>query len=262
MRVEKEGREFFGAEIRDANLDQSVTRRFVLRLLGPHSVDASVQSGNSVVIAHEDSLRVKRLVHPGKVLIGTPTVTGSGQSDRLLPVLRVASTVVEDDVHRTISRINSHPLKKLIRAVVRGVIVDANGWTPRFAVIRGPRAEYVHIAIAVIAPRHVQPGALRAATRVDGNLCKSIGPRHGLQRKHRGGRVNNISRMRKGHTAIVRSGENDVTAVRPHRVQSAIWPDGTGKSLNGSVIVARKSANVVDLHRLGPSPSVIRGANK
>src|SRR5207247_166397 len=201
------GREFFGVEIRDANLNHLVSRRFVLRLLRPHSVHASVQSGNSVVIAHEDSLRVKRLVHPGKVLIGTPTVTGSGQSDRLLPVLRVASTVVEDDVHCTISRINSHPLKKLIRAVVRGVIVDANGWTPRFAVIRGPRAEYVHIA-------------------------------------------------------IVRSGENAVTAVRPRRVQSAIWPDGTGKSLNGSVIVARKSANVVDLHRLGPSPSVIRGANK
>src|SRR5207249_6563611 len=59
---------FFHAEIRDANLNHSVTRRFVLRLLRPHSVHASVQNGNSVVIAHEDSLRVKWLIHPRIVL--------------------------------------------------------------------------------------------------------------------------------------------------------------------------------------------------
>jgi len=38
-------------------------------------------------------------------------------------------------------------------------------------------------------------------------------------------RVNDISRTRKGHTTMLRSGENNMTAVRPHRAQSALWPD-------------------------------------
>ena len=38
-------------------------------------------------------------------------------------------------------------------------------------------------------------------------------------------RVNDISRTRKGHTTMLRSGENNMTAVRLHRAQSALWPD-------------------------------------
>jgi hypothetical protein len=83
-----------------------------------------------------------------------------------------------------------------------------------------------------------------------------------LKRKHGGSRVDDISRAGKGRSTIMAGSENDVTAVGPHRMQCAVPPDSACKPFNGSVVIARESANVVDLHWLGPRLAMIRGANE
>src|SRR5207302_6407766 len=94
----------------------------------------------SVVIAHEDPLRIKWLIHPCIVLKRAAAVRRSRQCDDLLAILGVASTVVKDHVRRAVNGIDGHPLKELVRAVVRRIIVDANGGTPCFTLI-GRRSE-------------------------------------------------------------------------------------------------------------------------
>jgi hypothetical protein len=83
-----------------------------------------------------------------------------------------------------------------------------------------------------------------------------------LERKHGGSRVDDISRARKGRSTIKGGGENHVIAIGPHRIQSAVWRDSSGKPFDGPVIIARESANIVNLHGLGPRLAVIRGANE
>src|SRR5580704_18809 len=142
------------------------------------------------------------------------------------------------------------------------IIVDAGCWTPGVAVIRGGRAKYVHTSVAVIAPGHKQTPAFRAASRVDADLCKSVRPRDGLNREHRRGGIDDVSRTRKSDAAVAGTGENDVLPVGPNRVKSAIWRDSTGKALNGAVVIAWQATFVVDLDRFGPGLPMIGRANE
>jgi len=70
-------------------------------------------------------------------------------------------------------------------------------------VIRRGRTKYVDTPVAVIAPRHKRTTAFRAASRVDADLRKSIRTRDGLNREHRRGGIDDVSRMRKGDAAVV-----------------------------------------------------------
>src|SRR5204862_7019711 len=100
-------------------------------------------------------------------------VRRSRQCDDLLAILRVAAAVIEDHVRRAIGGIDGHPLKELVRAVVRGIVVDAHSGTPCFTVVSGGRAEYIHLPIAGIPPCQIEATAFRAAPGINGNLCKT-----------------------------------------------------------------------------------------
>src|SRR5580700_5153766 len=215
-------------EVCDADSNDGISRGFVFRLLCPDTIHAPIQSSDPRVIAHKDALCVKRLVGPRVVLKSSATIRRPRECHNLLAIFRIAATIIEEDVRGTVCGIHSQPLKEVIGAVMQRIIVYADCRTPGFAVIRGGRAKYVDTPVAVIAPRHKQTTALRTASRIDADFGKSIRTRNGLNREHRRGSIDDVSRTRKGEAAVVGAGENDVTPVGPYRVKSAIWRDGTG----------------------------------
>ena len=122
------------------------------RFLRPYAIDTSAISRKSGVVAEENAAGFKRIIGPGVVAEAASPVAGTRQNDDLLTVLRIAPTVIKENVDGAVGRISGEPLKKLFRSVMYRVVVYADRRRPVLAAIAGGRDKNIEIAVAVIAP--------------------------------------------------------------------------------------------------------------
>src|SRR5207248_2821070 len=116
--------------------------------------------------------------------------------------------------------------------------------------------------MAVVGPGYVQASALLAAARVDGNLREAIGASHSIDAEHGRCRIHDVARWRERVPAVGGRSEDQMIAVCPDDVKRAVRADRAGETLDGAVVVARKTAHVVDLHGVRPGLATVeRTAN-
>src|SRR5487761_1662722 len=101
-----------------------------------------------------------------------------------------------------------------------------------------------------------------AATGVNRNLGKTIGPLKILHRKHHRCGVKNISHPRKCPSAVAGSCELDVIAPRPDSVDGTVGAHSAVKAFQGAVVIPRQARLPVDLPRRGPAFAIVGGSGK
>src|SRR5947209_1274661 len=111
--------------------------------------------------------------------------------------------------------------------------------------------------MAVVGPGYVQASALLAAARVDGNLREAIGASHSIDAEHGRCRIHDVARWRERVPAVGGRSEDQMIAVCPDDVKRAVRADRAGETLDGAVVVARKTAHVVDFHGVRPGFAIV-----
>src|SRR5258708_12822079 len=98
------------------------------------------------------------------------------------------------------------------------IVIDAYRCAPRVSVVTGRGDKYVHISVGVVAPRHVEPSAVR----VHSDLRKTVGARHAGDCKIHRPCWNNAMVFAEGTAAIVGDGHHDAVPSFPHALNRSI----------------------------------------
>src|SRR5260221_8151680 len=231
---------------------------FLRCLVGPGAVDLVSKRRDGEVVTQEVAIRLKRVRIPDIVLESCSAVCRAGQSHGGLAIVRAA--IVEDQVHRTALRIDGHPLKELVIAVVNGIVVHPDRLTPAPSMVGGRRYKHVNVAVRVIAPGHVKLAALFTAAGIEADLGKAIGARNAGDAEVSRPGGNDAPIFAEGLAAVMGDGHHDAIAVVPYGIERAVRRDYAVKAFKRAVVVARQSGSAVELYRFGPRLASVCGA--
>src|SRR5580692_1069745 len=209
------------------------------RGLGPGAEHTPAQRDEPLVVAEKGAVRSEGLSSPGVVCEALAAVGRAGKGNARQAIGRIVAPVVELHVDRAVGRVDSHPLQELVGAVVDRVVVDTHRCGPSIAVVVRARDEHVDIAIAEVAPRHVEPAELR----IDTDLRKTHAPRdawNAAGATEIGSRdVEDRARGLEAPAAVLRDCQRDVEPFVPDDINRAVRRDGTDRADHRTVVIAR-----------------------
>src|SRR5579875_3266264 len=104
------------------------------------------------IISQKRALAFKWSFCPSKILKCLSTVGRACERECRLSILWIPAPVVKLDVNVTRNRIHREPLKKLIGAIVKGIVVHAHRTRTGAAVIGARCRKHINIAVSVVAP--------------------------------------------------------------------------------------------------------------
>src|SRR5258707_5755103 len=227
-------------------------------LVRPGTKHFVAEGGDGEVVAQEVAFGDKSIRVPGVILEGFAAISGASQGHGGFYIVR--STVIEDEVYRAALRIDGHPLKELVFAVMDGIGVHTYRRTPRFAVIGGRGNENIDVAIAVVAPCDEQIASMFASLHRHADLGEAVAAGDAGNAEVARPRRNDQALFAEAGAAVMGDGHHDAVTSVPDGVERAIGSDHAVKALQRAIVVARKSGNAVQFYRTGPGDAAIGGA--
>jgi len=193
----------------------------------PNAEDTMVVSGYPSVIAQKCSLAIEGRTGPGVIDEGAAGIGGAGEGEAGLKIGRIGAPIVELHVDIAGDRIEGHPLKELVLAIVDRIVIDSRGLGPLMALIGGRGDKHIHVTVGVIAPSEVEIAAALAGAGIDCDLGKTAYARDAgdFAEIGRAG-FNDGSRGAEADPSIAGFGHSDPVSVMPNRIDFAVGGDG------------------------------------